>query len=86
MHIGGEKDARDDPTKFYLLDPYVNTAGAPSKQPSVAGTSPSSSGSLEGGGKGVAKRHIGNIRRAVSSTSVMSADSHSHTECKCVTH
>lgn len=83
MHIGGEKDAREDPTKFYLLDPYVTTAGAPvQKQASNFGTSPSASSTLEAGNKSGTKRHIGNIRKAVSSNSVASADNHSHADSK----
>ena len=80
MHIGREQG--DDPTKFYLLDPYIITTGSPAPKGMltsttvVGGSGTSDMGGGGVGGKGNAKRHAGNMQKAVSSNSLAVSESH----------
>ncbi len=85
IHIGREQG--DDPTKFYLLDPYIITTGSPAPKQGLASTTAmGGSGTLEvggggGGGKGNAKRHVGSAKKAVSGGAQGVAESHGDGEC-----
>ena len=79
IHIGRE-DGRDDPTKFYLLDPYTITTGVPPPKSSVHGNGNSGAGNGPHdppGGKSAIKRYGGvGTRKAGSVTSLDEGKDH----------
>ena len=80
IHIGREQG--DDPTKFYLLDPYIITTGSPALKQGLTSSAVVSGGSglvdVAGGGgaKGNAKRHAGVMKKVASSSALSAPESH----------
>ena len=88
-HLGREQG--DDPTKFYLLDPYIITTGSPAPKQSALSSSMATGGSGtsevggggSGGGKGNVKRIVGNVKKTVASGAPTGGESHTDSG-KCV--